>query len=130
MQAGQNPHDPLTQLNSHLGFGAMAGFNPFADAGVNLNDPNMVRPSRPLIAPNMNMTYMFNSVCRQMQNMMNSPEFIQQMSSALSDPRIMDQIGQSMPGGAIPEMFRSEHFQRLVCVEFHCPHLRVVLSYA
>ena len=43
MQTGQNPHDPLTQLNSHLGFGAMAGFNPFADMGVNSNDPNMVR---------------------------------------------------------------------------------------
>jgi ubiquilin len=48
MQAGQNPHDPLTQLNSHLGFGAMAGFNPFTSMGVNQNDPNMVRPSRPL----------------------------------------------------------------------------------
>lgn len=45
MQAGQNPHDPLTQLNSHLGFGAMGGFNPFADMGVNTNDPNMVRCS-------------------------------------------------------------------------------------
>ena len=43
MQAGQNPHDPLTQLNSHLGFGALAGFNPFPDMGVNPNDPNMVR---------------------------------------------------------------------------------------
>ena len=43
MQTGQNPHDPLTQLNSHLGFGAMAGLNPFADMGVNPNDPNMVR---------------------------------------------------------------------------------------
>jgi len=43
MQAGQNPHDPLTQLNSHLGFGALAGFNPFTDMGVNPNDPNMVR---------------------------------------------------------------------------------------
>lgn len=43
MQTGQNPHDPLTQLNSHLGFGAMAGLNPFADMGVNQNDPNMVR---------------------------------------------------------------------------------------
>jgi len=47
MQAGQNPHDPLTQLNSHLGFGAMAGLNPFADMGVNQNDPNMVRPFDP-----------------------------------------------------------------------------------
>lgn len=43
MQAGQNVHDPLTQLNSHLGYGAMAGLNPFADMGVNPNDPNMVR---------------------------------------------------------------------------------------
>lgn len=42
MQTGQNIHDPLTQLNSHLGFGAMAGINPFADLGVNPNDPNMV----------------------------------------------------------------------------------------
>jgi ubiquilin len=44
MQAGQNPHDPLTLLNSHLGFGAMAGINPFAELGVNPNDPNMASP--------------------------------------------------------------------------------------
>lgn len=43
MQAGQNPHDPLTLLNSHLGFGAMAGVNPFSEFGLNPNDPNMVR---------------------------------------------------------------------------------------
>ena len=43
MQAGQNPHDPLTLLNSHLGFGAMAGMNPFSELGLNTNDPNMVR---------------------------------------------------------------------------------------
>ena len=42
MQAGQNPHDPLTQLNGPMGFGLMAGFNPFADMGLNTNDPNMV----------------------------------------------------------------------------------------
>lgn len=42
MQTGQNPSDPLTLLNSHMGFGAMAGFNPFAEMGVNQNDPNMV----------------------------------------------------------------------------------------
>jgi ubiquilin len=42
MQTGQNVHDPLTQLNSHLGFGAMAGLNPFGELGVNPNDPNMV----------------------------------------------------------------------------------------
>ena len=49
MQTGQNPQDPLTQLNSHLGFGAMAGFNPFADMGVNPNDPNMVRSPEPSV---------------------------------------------------------------------------------
>ena len=43
MQTGQNPNDPLTQLNGHRGFGAMAGFNPFSQMGVNTNDPNMVR---------------------------------------------------------------------------------------
>lgn len=44
MQSGQNVHDPLTQLNGHMGFGAMAGLNPFADMGLNQNDPNMVCP--------------------------------------------------------------------------------------
>lgn len=43
MQAGQNPSDPLTLLNSHMGHGVMAGFNPFEGLGVNPNDPNMVR---------------------------------------------------------------------------------------
>lgn len=42
MQTGQNVNDPLTQLNGHMGFGAMAGLNPFADMGLNANDPNMV----------------------------------------------------------------------------------------
>ena len=42
MQTGQNVHDPLTQLNGHQGFGAMAGLNPFGELGVNPNDPNMV----------------------------------------------------------------------------------------
>ena len=43
MQAGQLPSDPLTVLNGPMGHGIMAGFNPFADMGVNTNDPNMVR---------------------------------------------------------------------------------------
>lgn len=45
MQAGQNPTDPLTLLNGYMGHGLMAGFNPFAEMGVNQNDPNMVRIS-------------------------------------------------------------------------------------
>ena len=40
MQAGQIPHNPLTQLNSHMQYGAMAGLT---DMGLNLNDTNMVR---------------------------------------------------------------------------------------
>lgn len=42
MHTGLIPSDPLTQLNGHRGFGAMAGFNPFSQMGVNTNDPNMV----------------------------------------------------------------------------------------
>lgn len=54
MQAGQNVHDPLTQLNGHMGFGAMAGLNPFADMGLNQNDPNMVRTLASLCVANYN----------------------------------------------------------------------------
>ena len=43
MTAGQNPSDPLTLLNGHMGHGLMAGVNPFADMGINPTDPNMVR---------------------------------------------------------------------------------------
>lgn len=46
MQAGQVPTDPLTVLNGPMGHGIMnAGFNPFADMGLNTGDPNMVRNS-------------------------------------------------------------------------------------
>ena len=47
MAAGQNPSDPLTILNTPMAHGAMAGFNPFADMGLNPNDPNMVRRDSP-----------------------------------------------------------------------------------
>ncbi|KAJ6531745.1 hypothetical protein B0H19DRAFT_1188355 [Mycena capillaripes] len=95
MQTGQNPHDPLTQLNSHLGFGAMAGLNPFADMGLNPNDPNML------------------------QGMMNNPQFLQQMSSMMSNPAIMDQIIASNPqmAGMGPEaraLMQSDHFRQMV----------------
>lgn len=95
MHAGQNPHDPLTQLNSHLGFGAMAGFNPFAGLGVNPNDPNML------------------------QNMMNSPQFLQQMSSVFSNPQIMEQLMASNPqlGGMTPQMrqiMQSDRFRQMM----------------
>ncbi|KAJ7035003.1 hypothetical protein C8F04DRAFT_1259362 [Mycena alexandri] len=95
MQAGQNPHDPLTLLNSHAGFGAMAGLNPFADMGLNANDPNML------------------------QGMMNNPQFLQQMSTMMSNPAIMDQIIASNPqmagmGPAARNLMQSEHFRQMV----------------
>ena len=43
MAAGQNPSDPLTILNGPMGHGLLnSNFNPFADMGLNPNDPNMV----------------------------------------------------------------------------------------
>ncbi|RDX44260.1 hypothetical protein OH76DRAFT_1409221 [Lentinus brumalis] len=95
MQAGQNPHDPLTQLNGPMGFGLMAGFNPFQEMGLNPNDPNM------------------------MQSMLNSPQFLQQMSSVMSNPAVLDQIINSNPqlaamGPQVREVFRSERFRQMM----------------
>lgn len=95
MQTGQNPHDPLTQLNSHMGYGAMAGINPFADMGLNPNDPNML------------------------QTMMNSPQFLQQMSGVMSNPAILDQIIAQNPqlaamGPQVRQVFQSERFRELM----------------
>ncbi|KAG6907206.1 hypothetical protein DXG01_009986 [Tephrocybe rancida] len=73
MQTGQLASDPLTQLNGHRGFGAMAGVNPFADMGLNPNDPNM------------------------MQGMLNNPAFMQQMSAMMSNPDVIEQIIQNSP---------------------------------
>ncbi|KAH9988183.1 hypothetical protein BJV77DRAFT_1061446 [Russula vinacea] len=95
MQTGQNVHDPLTQLNSHMGYGLMAGLNPFADMGLNPNDPNML------------------------QTMMNSPEFLQQMSSLMSNPAVLDQALALNPqyaamGPQAREIFQSERFRQMM----------------
>ncbi|TRM59797.1 hypothetical protein BD626DRAFT_506451 [Schizophyllum amplum] len=92
MQTGQNPHDPLTQLNSHLGFGAMAGINPFADMGLNPNDPNM------------------------MQGMLDNPQFVQQMSTMLSNPAILDQVAAMNPAMApqMRAMMQSPYFREMM----------------
>ncbi|OJT05628.1 Deubiquitination-protection protein dph1 [Trametes pubescens] len=95
MQSGQNPHDPLTQLNGPMGFGLMAGFNPFAEMGLNPNDPNM------------------------MQTMLNSPQFLQQMSGVMANPAVLDQIIASNPqlaamGPQVREVFRSERFRQMM----------------
>jgi len=95
MQTGQNPSDPLTLLNGPMGHGLMAGFNPFAGAGVNTNDPNM------------------------MQNLMESPQFLQQMASMMSNPALVDQLIASDPNlaGMAPQlrmMFANPQFQQMV----------------
>ncbi|KJA16303.1 hypothetical protein HYPSUDRAFT_147883 [Hypholoma sublateritium FD-334 SS-4] len=95
MQTGQNVHDPLTQLNGHQGFGAMAGLNPFGDMGINPNDPNM------------------------MQGMLNSPQFLQQMSAMMSNPAIIDQVIASSPqlasmGPQVRQAFQDEGFRQMI----------------
>ena len=97
MQAGQNVHDPLTQLNGHMGFGAMAGLNPFGELGLNPNDPNMVR--RPLMsgAVMLKVVVSLYFLTCELQSMLNSPQFLQQMSAMLSNPDIMEQIIASDP---------------------------------
>jgi len=55
----------------------------------------------------------------QMQNMLNSPQFLEQMSSVFSNPQIMDQIMAMNPqlGGMDPQMrqmFQSERFRQMM----------------
>ncbi|KAG8847542.1 hypothetical protein FRB96_001589 [Tulasnella sp. 330] len=94
MQAGQNPSDPLTMLNTPMAHGALAGFNPFADMGINPNDPNML------------------------QTMMESPEFLQQMSSMMQRPEFVDQMIAMDPSlrdnPQLREMFQSEQFRTML----------------
>ncbi|KAI0728429.1 hypothetical protein C8Q72DRAFT_885417 [Fomitopsis betulina] len=95
MQAGQNVHDPLTQLNGHMGFGVMGGLNPFAELGLNTNDPNL------------------------MQGMWSNPAFLQQMSTLMSNPAIVDQIIASNPqlagmGPQVRQVFQSEQFRQMM----------------
>lgn len=73
----------------------MAGLNPFADMGLNPNDPNML------------------------QTMLNSPQFLQQMSGVMSNPAILDQIIAQNPqlaamGPQVREVFQSERFRELM----------------
>jgi len=95
MQTGQNPSDPLTLLNGPMGHGLMAGFNPFAGAGVNTNDPNM------------------------MQSLMESPQFLQQMASMMSNPALVEQLIASDPnlagmGPQLRMMFANPQFQQMI----------------
>jgi ubiquilin len=111
MQAGQNPSDPLTQLNTHRGFGAMAGVNPFSDMGLNPNDPNMVRflPGSSLLLLTMT----------QMQSMLNNPQFLQHMATMMSDPAVVDQLIAMDPqmqayAPQMRQMFQNPQFREMV----------------
>lgn len=73
----------------------MAGLNPFGDMGLNPNDPNM------------------------MQTIMNSPEFLQQMSTMLQNPAIVDQVIAMNPnmagmGAHVRETLQSEQFRNMI----------------
>ena len=91
----------------------MAGLNPFAELGLNPNDPNLVR--LPLsLTPSL-----LKQFFAQMQTMMSSPQFMQQMSSMLSNPGVLDQVIASNPqlqamGPQLREAFQSPQFQEML----------------
>ncbi|BGP23470.1 ubiquilin [Rhodotorula toruloides] len=87
--------NPLAPLMNAQYAGALGGFNPFAQMGVNTNDPNY------------------------MQNMMNNPEVQAQMNRLLQDPAVLDQIIASSPqlqqmGPYARQIMQSEHFRNMI----------------
>ncbi|EKM48813.1 uncharacterized protein PHACADRAFT_202360 [Phanerochaete carnosa HHB-10118-sp] len=73
----------------------MAGFSLFPQMGLNLNNPNM------------------------MQGMLQNPEFLNQMSTIMSDPAVLEQVIAANPQLAamappMCEMFQSEGFRQLM----------------
>ncbi|KAG6875716.1 hypothetical protein C0993_007810 [Termitomyces sp. T159_Od127] len=116
MQTGQLPSDPLTQLNSHRGWAAMAGANPFSDLGLNMNDPNMVR----LGLSRVSYATADGCVFPQLQGMVDNPAFMQQMSTMMSNPEVIEQIIASNPQlAADPQQARAM---------FNNPIMRGILS--
>ncbi|SCV67900.1 BQ2448_5511 [Microbotryum intermedium] len=84
--------NPLAPLLNAENAGHFAGFNPFADMGVNPNDPNYV------------------------QTAMRDPAVQQQINSLLSNPAVIDQIIASNPelqamGPQVRQIMQSEHFR-------------------
>ena len=53
-----------------------------------------------------------------MQNMMDSPQFVEQMSGLLSNPQLLEQVMSSNPGldPRMRQVFQSEGFRRMVYV--------------
>ncbi|GAA6024458.1 hypothetical protein JCM11491_001157 [Sporobolomyces phaffii] len=87
--------NPLAPLMNAQYAGQLGGFNPFAEMGINPNDPNYL------------------------QNMMQSPEVQGQMNRLLSDPAVVDQLIDSNPqlqamGPQVRQIMQSEHFRNFV----------------
>jgi len=65
--------------------------------------------------------------------MMNSPQFLQQMASLMSNPAVVDQIIASNPdlaamGPQVRDVFQSERFQEMMLVPTARPSAAVNLS--
>ena len=95
IQTGQqfagNPLAPLLNATNP----GIGNFNPFAEMGLNSNDPNMV------------------------QNMMNSPQAQEQMRTMLSNPAVIDQIIDSSPelrnmGPGVRQILQSDQFRNML----------------
>ena len=59
-----------------------------------------------------------------MQSMLDNPQFVQQMSSVMSDPAILEQVIASSPqlqamGPSVREIFQSEGFRQMMYVRHH-----------
>lgn len=84
--------NPLAPLLNAQNAGALAGFNPFAEMGINPNDPNY------------------------MQTMMNDPAVAANMGNLLNNPAVIDQVIASNPqlaamGPQVRELMQSEQFR-------------------
>lgn len=84
--------NPLAPLLAAQNAGALGSFNPFAEMGINTNDPNY------------------------MQNMMNDPAVAENMGNMLRNPAVIDQVIASNPqlaamGPQVRELMQSEQFR-------------------
>lgn len=64
--------------------------------------------------------------------MLNSPQFLQQMSSVMSNPAVLDQVIASNPqlaamGPQVREIFQSERFRQMMYVSVLHLHLRIFI---
>ena len=61
-----------------------------------------------------------------MQSLLDNPQFVQQMSSVMADPAILEQVIASSPqlqamGPRVRELFQSEGFRQMMCVPAAAP---------